>query len=217
MRHGIVLRRQPRDGLEHAMKVAGAPSDRLGEVVQGLLSLALLDQAASLRDDRCIFSLDRNSVRVAAFARAKTGRLGGCERFVQLDIPAVRGPRRTGWPAVNPGRRHRIPEAAIRRLVAGDDTGPARIIGHFGRPAWLWPFEGHGHVGSLRRGCCRAIMPPHGAHHTPVLAFKSNWAACEGRGLGGIHLDGRSGTAWPPGSCGWWPRFQARMPLLVAA
>src|ERR1700730_6751083 len=123
------------------MKVAGAPPDRLGEIVQGWLLLALLDQAASLRDDRCIFSLDRNSFGVAAFTRAETGRLGGRERGVQLDILAVRGSRRTGRPAVNPGRRHRIPEAAIRGLVAGDDTGPARIIGHLWRPAWLWPFE----------------------------------------------------------------------------
>src|ERR1700738_2985887 len=108
------------------MKVAGAPSDRFGEIVQGRLFLALLDQAASLRDDRCIFSVDRNSVWVAAFTRAETGRLGGRERIMQLDIPGVRGPRRTGRPAVNPGRRHRIPEAAVRGLVAGDDT----VTGH---------------------------------------------------------------------------------------
>src|SRR4029077_19747453 len=162
MCNGIVLRRQTRDGPEHAMKVAGTPSDRLGKIVQQWLFLALLDQAASLRDDRCVFFLNRNSVWVAALTRAETGRLGGRERLMQLDIPGVRGSRRTAWPAVNPGRRYRIPEAAIRDLVAGDDTGPARIIGRLWRHAWLWPFELHGRVGSLR-GCCRAIMPTHGA------------------------------------------------------
>src|SRR4051812_13972598 len=42
---GIVLRGQARGGLEHAMEMADATSDGIGQIVQRGLFLALLDQA----------------------------------------------------------------------------------------------------------------------------------------------------------------------------
>src|SRR5260370_38934355 len=46
MRGGIFLWRQPRRRLEHAMEIAGAAANGIGEIVQGRFLLALLDQTA---------------------------------------------------------------------------------------------------------------------------------------------------------------------------
>src|ERR1700674_1811439 len=124
-----MLRRQSRGRLEDAMEIAGAATDGLGEIVQAWLLLTLLDQTARLRNDSGIFGFDRKAVRMAALARAEAGRLRGFERIVQSDVLRFRGPRRTRRATINPRRRDRIPEMAIRGSIAGDDTRPAQVIG----------------------------------------------------------------------------------------
>jgi hypothetical protein len=109
MRGGMILRRQPRSRFEHAVEITGTAADGVGEIIQGQLFLALLDQATGLRDEGCIFAIDRWPVGIAAFARPEARRFGRRERIVQLHVLRVGGSRGARRPAKNPGRYDRVP------------------------------------------------------------------------------------------------------------
>lgn len=89
VRCGIVLRRQPGDGLEDAVEITGAAAGGISQLSKRRFFLALFDPAAGIGDHRRIAGLERRTIRIAAPARAKAGRPGLIQRAVQLHIPGL--------------------------------------------------------------------------------------------------------------------------------
>jgi hypothetical protein len=90
----VVLGRETGRSLEHAVEVAGAELDRLGQLGERRRFFALLDETASLGDQGGVLRLERRAVRITPLARPETGCLRGCQIVVKRHILRVRGSRR---------------------------------------------------------------------------------------------------------------------------
>src|SRR6516162_5267498 len=133
---GIALRREPSDGLKHAMEVAWAAADRTCQFFQRRLLFALLDDPARLRYQGRIRRFDRRSVRIAAPARSKAGRPGTFQAVVELDVLGVGVARGARRPAIDTCRCDGVPDTTVGCLVACDNARPSRVICHW-RERWL--------------------------------------------------------------------------------
>ena len=180
VRGGIVLRRQPGDGLEHAVEIAGAAADRLGQFVQAMALPRSARSGGKPVRSSLHSRLDRRSVRVAALAGRKAGRLAPASVLCSWTFSglAVRdGQEGRQYTPVVATEYQKHPSAVLSRATMRAQRGSSAISGEM---LGCWPFERRGHGGSLPRWCCRRIMSPHSARTPPVLAFKSNWATSAG-------------------------------------
>src|SRR5262249_9093302 len=125
---GVVLGRNARGGLEHAMKVARTETDRVRQFVQRRFFFAVPDQPACLRDESRIFRVGRYTVGIAPPAGPKARGLCALQTVVELNILGICRTRRTRRSAIDAGGDDGIPQVAVRCFIAGNDSSPTWII-----------------------------------------------------------------------------------------
>ena len=67
---------------------------------------------------------------MAPFAGPESSCLGALQGVVELNILGVGDARGARRPTVNAGGGNRVPSMTMRRLIAGDNLRPTRIVGH---------------------------------------------------------------------------------------
>ena len=136
-------RRGPGEPLERPLEMVRAHPHRGAEPLQRHRFVEMLLQVP-LGRSYTAHGVGLQLARPAAPAGAVPLRFGQGRRGEELHLPPVRPARRAGRPAIDPGRGHRVDEAAIGRGVAVLDRGPARIV----RGGEV---EQHGRDGSIPR------------------------------------------------------------------
>ncbi len=125
-----------------------------------------------VRDDGSLRGLAALVLGSAPLAGAKAGASCVFERVVDRDIGRIGMARRAGRAAIDPGRRHRIPEFAICTRIAREDPGPARVC--FDRSVRRHKLCRH-HP-SLRR-LSTEVLRWYAIWITPLLAAESKFAS----------------------------------------
>ena len=140
---GVFFRRDARGRLEYAMEIAWAAADRLRQLLERRFLFALFDHPADFRDKGRVFG--GQAFGIAALAGPEAGGPRVLEVVVQLHVLRVGHARRARWAAVNARGHDRVPKIAVRRLVAGDDPRPTRVLRYRWRRRFLKFRKKYGH------------------------------------------------------------------------
>ena len=140
---GVFLRCDACGRLEYAMKITRAAADYLRQLLERRFLFALFDHPADFRDKGRVFG--GQAFGIAALAGPEAGGPRVLEVVVQLHVLRVGHTRRARWAAVNARGHDRVPKIAVRRLVAGDDPRPTRVLRYRWRRRFLKFRKRYGH------------------------------------------------------------------------
>src|ERR1700680_4835418 len=98
------------------------------KIIQTWHLFCFFNQPASSRNSRSLTFGYARLARPAALARPKSGPFGVSAGVMETDILAKGKARRTGRPAIDPGRPHGIPKHPVRRAVAAYYRLPTLLV-----------------------------------------------------------------------------------------
>ena len=112
---GIGFWREAGGGLEDSMKMIGAQTRVVRQILEARHGLGVLNETADVDDFRRVLFGERQLIRFTAFARAKTRPLRVFGGEVKADVFRPRWARRAGRPTVHAGGFDGVEKSAVRR------------------------------------------------------------------------------------------------------
>src|SRR5215471_12173175 len=128
VRSRIRFRRDAGYGFKDPMEVKTAHASGFGEGIEVRHVRSGLDQPAGLRHRCSVLCGECRLMRSAPFARPEAGLFSLFACGMETDMLAAGQPRRTGWPAIDAGRPHRIVKCTVRGAVAPHHCLPPCIV-----------------------------------------------------------------------------------------